>query len=58
MLDVFHIDESHTKSALLQIVGNQSEYRKHAHDAIFLRREQSGQEDADNQVEQLHAATA
>ena len=56
MLDVLYIYQSHAKPALLKVAGNEGEDGNHANNTIFTRRKKTCQKDADNQVEELHAA--
>lgn len=53
---VFQVDKPLCKAAALQISGNERENGEHAHQAIFARREQAPQEDADEQIQHLHSA--
>lgn len=53
---IFQVDKPLREAAALQVAGNERENGEHAHQAIFARREQAPQEDADEQVQHLHGA--
>lgn len=53
---IFQVDKPLREATALQISGNERENGEHAHQAIFARREQAPQENADEQVQHLHSA--
>lgn len=53
---IFQVDKPLREAAALQVAGNERENGEHAHQAIFARREQAPQEDADEQIQHLHGA--